>query len=51
MALGETPVETPERKAFYDKIDKQNLTPLWAVMSTIITAEPKSALPAASVAL
>ena len=36
-------VETPQRRAFYDKIDKQNLTPLWTVLSSIITPEPKSA--------
>jgi gentisate 1,2-dioxygenase len=36
-------VETPARRAFYDKIDKQNLTPLWTVLSSIITPEPKSA--------
>jgi len=42
MSLMEKPVETPERKAFYAKIDKQHLTPLWAVMSNIITPEPKS---------
>ncbi|MCR9214413.1 MAG: gentisate 1,2-dioxygenase [Proteobacteria bacterium] len=31
-----------EREAFYDKIDGDNLTPLWEVMSDIITPEPKS---------
>lgn len=36
-------VETPERKAFYDKIDKKNLTPLWTVLSNLITKEPRSA--------
>jgi gentisate 1,2-dioxygenase len=36
-------IETPQRRAFYDKIDKENLTPLWTVLSTIITPEPKSA--------
>ena len=37
------PIETPERKAFYDRIDKQNMTALWTVMSALITPEPKSA--------
>jgi gentisate 1,2-dioxygenase len=37
------PVETPERRAFYARIDKQNLTPLWTVMSALITPEPRSA--------
>src|SRR3954462_15048020 len=36
-------IETPQRRAFYDKIDKENLTPLWTVLSSIITPEPKSA--------
>ena len=42
MSLQGAPTETPERRAFYDKIDKKALTPLWAVMSNIITPEPKS---------
>lgn len=42
MSLTATPAETPERRAFYDKIDRKSLTPLWAVMSSIITPEPKS---------
>jgi gentisate 1,2-dioxygenase len=37
------PAETPERKAFYAKIDKDNLAPLWAVLSDLITPEPRSA--------
>jgi gentisate 1,2-dioxygenase len=42
------PVETPERKAFYDRIDKENMTALWTVMGALITPEPKSAcVPAA----
>ena len=41
------PVETAQRKAFYDRIDKQNMTALWTVMGALITPEPKSAcLPA-----
>lgn len=43
MSLTEKPAETPERKAFYEKIDRKSLTPLWAVMSNIITPEPRSA--------
>jgi gentisate 1,2-dioxygenase len=38
----ETPVETPERRAFYNRIDKQNMTALWTVMGALITPEPKS---------
>jgi len=42
MSLTEKPVETPERLAFYEKIDRLAYTPLWAVFSDIITPEPKS---------
>jgi gentisate 1,2-dioxygenase len=34
---------TPEREAFYARIAKENLTPLWSVMGALITPEPKSA--------
>lgn len=34
---------TPEREAFYSKIDGQNLTALWTVMGDLITPQPKSA--------
>jgi len=40
--MDHAPAETPERKAFYDKIDPHNLTPLWTVMSSMITPQPKS---------
>ena len=36
------PIETPERTAFYQRIDKKSLTPLWTVMGALITPEPKS---------
>ncbi len=35
--------KTPEREAFYKKIDGQNLSALWNVMNDLITPEPKSA--------
>jgi len=35
--------QTPEREAFYRKIDGENMTALWTVMSDLITPEPKSA--------
>jgi gentisate 1,2-dioxygenase len=38
----DTPLETPERRAFYDRIDKQNMTALWTVMGALMTPEPKS---------
>jgi gentisate 1,2-dioxygenase len=34
--------DTPERRAFYEKIDKKNMTPLWMVLNGLITPEPKS---------
>src|SRR5258708_33028976 len=30
------------RKAFYDKIDKANVTPLWYVLHNLITATPST---------
>jgi quercetin dioxygenase-like cupin family protein len=39
----DTPLETPERRAFYARIDKENMTALWTVMGALITPEPKSA--------
>jgi len=42
VALKQKPQDTPERLAFYRKIDKSAMTPLWAVFSDIITPEPKS---------
>src|SRR4030095_12589672 len=35
--------KTPEREAFYKKIDGQNLSALWNVLNDIITPEPRSA--------
>ncbi|MCA8869526.1 MAG: gentisate 1,2-dioxygenase [Rhodobacteraceae bacterium] len=43
MSLTEKPEETPERQEFYARIDKHAMTPLWTVLSNIITPEPKSA--------
>jgi gentisate 1,2-dioxygenase len=41
--MDHAPAETPERKAFYARIDKDNLAPLWTVLSDLITPEPRSA--------
>ena len=30
------------RKAYYDRIDKLDMTPLWEVLSSLVTKEPKS---------
>ena len=35
--------DTPERRAFYDKIDKQNLAALWLSLADLVTPEPRSA--------
>src|SRR6478672_3076822 len=40
--------DTPERRAFYTKIDKQNLTPLWLSLADLVTPEPGSACEPAS---
>ena len=42
MSLTEKPAETPERLAFYQKIDQLAYTPLWAVFADIITPQPQS---------
>src|SRR2546428_5984168 len=35
--------KTPEREAFYKKIDGENLSALWNVLGDLITPEPRSA--------
>ncbi len=42
MSITEKPEETPQRLAFYEKIASLSYTPLWAVFSDIITAQPHS---------
>ena len=39
----EAALKTPEREAFYKKIDGENLSALWNVLGDLITPEPKSA--------
>jgi gentisate 1,2-dioxygenase len=34
--------DTPERRAFYDKIDKKNLTAMWLSLADLVTPEPRS---------
>lgn len=34
--------ETPERRAFYNRIDKENLAPLWLSLADLVTPTPKS---------
>ena len=40
--MNKKPADTPERLAFYEKIGREAYTPLWAVLSDIVTAEPAS---------
>jgi gentisate 1,2-dioxygenase len=42
-ALDTKPRTTEERKEFYSRIDKQNATPLWEVLSDLVTPEPRPA--------
>ncbi len=42
MSFSKDPALTPERKEFYERIDSVSLTPLWTVLSSLVTPEPKS---------
>jgi gentisate 1,2-dioxygenase len=35
-------METPEREAFYERIGRKNLAPLWTSLNNLITREPRS---------
>ncbi len=35
-------VDSPERRAFYERISRQNLTPLWLSLASLVTPEPVS---------
>jgi gentisate 1,2-dioxygenase len=37
------PNQSPERAAFYKRIDKESLTPLWEVLGALVIQQPKSA--------
>lgn len=37
-----SPADTPARRAFYGRIDKQNLAPLWTSLANLVTPEPVS---------
>lgn len=39
-AIGAPATDTPERRAFYDRIGRRNLTPLWASLANPVTPEP-----------
>lgn len=34
--------DTPERRAFYERIGRQNLSPLWLSLADLVTPEPRS---------
>jgi gentisate 1,2-dioxygenase len=34
--------DTPERLAFYERIGRQNMTPLWTSLANLVTPEPRS---------
>src|SRR5262245_45447232 len=38
----ESVAETPERRAFYVRISRQNMTPLWTSLANLVTPEPVS---------
>ena len=40
--------DTPERLAFYERIGRQNMTPLWTSLANLVTPEPRSACQPAS---
>jgi hypothetical protein len=42
QAIIQATADTPERRAFYEKIDKQNLTALWLSLAELVTPEPRS---------
>lgn len=42
MVIESAPEVTPERAAYYQKVDSLNLSPLWMVFNDIITPNPKS---------
>ena len=40
--MTDKPKETLELTKFYEKIDKQHMTPLWSVLGDLVTPEPRS---------
>ena len=42
QAMDHAPARNPEREQFYQRIDKDNLTPLWEVLAGLVTKEPVS---------
>src|SRR6266566_5163360 len=42
IPTAQSTVGTPKRQAFYDRISRQNLTPLWLSLADLVTPEPRS---------
>src|SRR5213595_4018087 len=42
MSITEPSADKPERRAFYERIGRQNLTPLWLSLADLVTPEPRS---------
>ncbi len=47
-AIMQQAADTPERRAFYARIDKQDLAPLWTSLADLVTPEPRGACRPAS---
>src|SRR5947209_16751618 len=48
IPIAQSTADTPERRAFYERIGRQNLTPLWLSLADLVTPEPRSPCQAAS---
>jgi len=42
IPIAQSTADTPERRAFYERIGRQNLTPLWLSLADLVTPEPRS---------
>src|SRR5260221_2732964 len=42
ISFHERPAATAERKAYYERIDRKSLAPLWEVLGDLVTPQPKS---------
>lgn len=41
-AIMQPTADTPQRRAFYERIGRQNLSPLWTSLADLVTPEPRS---------
>jgi gentisate 1,2-dioxygenase len=42
ISFHEKPAATAERKAYYERIDRESLAPLWEVLGDLVTPQPRS---------